>query len=298
MLNFRSISAAIESSPLCANSPSPDRCELAVQMAGAPAIEAATRSHPGTPSEKTKAAAEYEGRTADVYTLPFGLSESADRTCTFYGTIKAGMSFKEVSKMMPQPISVEGSIILPGVYFVDVQQHNFKGGSEPVRTACAFRYKELRQKIDLATLAMEVIPTQWPEEEFTATSQPVATQKASGVFMILSALGTGTLFTAIGMFISCVLGLGMRASSLDAIFKASFFLGITETLLSFIPTFFVAKIALETIALTLTSAVVKDFKVEWSMGYYVVALGAIVIIAFRSILNWIIFGLLLAWLSS
>jgi hypothetical protein len=132
MLNLRIMSAVLKTSLLCENSPSPDRCELAIQMLGAPTIELATKSHPGTPSERTKAAAEYEGVTVDVYTPPYGLSESADATCAFYGTIKAGMTFKEVTKMRPKPISTEGTIILPGVYLVDVKANNFKGGSEPV----------------------------------------------------------------------------------------------------------------------------------------------------------------------
>lgn len=297
MINFRTMSAALETSPLCANSPASDECELAVQMVGAPAIELASKSHAGEPSERTKAAAEFEGVTADVYTVPYGLSESAARTCEFYGTIKAGMKFKEVAKMMPKPISTEGKIILPGVYLVDVHQHNFKGGSEPIRTACVFRYQETQQNVNVNTLAIEVIPTQWPEVSYKTTSQPVAMQKASGLFNTLSVLGTGTLFTAIGMFVAIVLGLGIRANSLETIFKASFFLGIIETLLAFLPIFFIAKIALETLALGLTSAVVKDFKVEWSSGYPVVAAGAIMIMGLRTLLNWIVFSLLLAWLS-
>ncbi|GFE69520.1 phage holin family protein [Chroococcus sp. FPU101] len=297
MINFRTMSAALETSPLCTNSPASDECELAVQIVGAPAIELATKSHSGEPSERTKAAAEYEGVTADVYTIPYGLSESADRTCAFYGTIKAGMTFKEVAKMMPKPISTAGKIILPGVYFVDVQQNNFKGGSEAIRTACVFRYQETKQNVNVDTLAIEVIPTQWPKESYEATSQPVAIQKASGLFSTLSVLGTGTLFTAIGMFVAILLGLGIRANSLDTIFKASFFLGIIETLLSFLPIFFIAKIALETLALGLTSAIVKDFKVEWSSGYPVVAAGAIVIMGLRTLLNWIVFSLLLASVS-
>ncbi|PSF37496.1 hypothetical protein C7H19_10025 [Aphanothece hegewaldii CCALA 016] len=288
MINVRTMSTALETSPLCENSPSSDQCELAVQIASAPAIELAFKRHPGTPSERTKAAAEFEGVTADVYTPPAGLEATAIGTCQFYASLNAGLSYKEIIKMKTTPLSTDGTIVLPGVYFVDVQQNNFKGGSEPIRTACVFQYTETKQKVNVNTLAKEVIPTKWPEVAYEKTSKSIAIQKTVGVFSILSVLGTGTLFTAIGLFVASVLGLGIRAYSLEAIFKASFFLGIIELLLSFLPSLFIARIALETLALSLTSAVVKDFKVEWSMGYPIVAAGAIVIMGLRALLNWIL----------
>lgn len=294
IINVRTISAALETSPLCANSPVPEQCKLAVQLVGSPGIELAFKSHPGVPSERTKAAAEFEGVTADVYTVPAGL-DAADETCSFYATTKAGMKFKEVMKMRPKPLSTKGQIVLPGVYLVDVLQHNFQGGSEPIRTACVFRYQETKKAVKIDTLAIEVIPTQWPEEPYTGDSQSVSLQKAAGVFGLLSVLGTGTLFTAIGLLITVLLGLGIRANRLDTIFKAAFFLGIIETLLSLLPIFFILRMAGQILALGITSLVVKDFKVDWGMGYRVLAASALIIMGLRMVLNWIVFGLLLAW---
>jgi uncharacterized membrane protein YvlD (DUF360 family) len=102
-------------------------------------------------------------------------------------------------------------------------------------------------------------------------------------------LGTGTLFTAIGIFIAAMFGLGMRVDSLKDLYITAFFLGIIETILSFIPIFgWFMTIPLEALALGTISGFVKGFHVHWSDGYPVVAIGALVVLGTRLILNWIL----------
>jgi hypothetical protein len=83
--------------------------------------------------------------------------------------------------------------------------------------------------------------------------------------------------------------LGITIYSLDALYKSAFILGTIETifLTAKIPLFgMFTGLALQTIALGITSACIKGLKVHWSDGYLVVALGTITVIGTKGILQY------------
>lgn len=168
---------------------------------------------------------------------------------------------------------------MPGIYVADVEQNNFKEGQTTVRTACVFRKVNDRTKF----LAADVIPSDWPDKPYLGQlrTDPAATL---GIFFIFIVLGLNTILNALGIFIASVLNLGIRVYSLQTLYQAAFFLGIVQMLFSLIPNLSLfVEIALESIALLITSFVIKGLKLDWAAGYKVVALGAIVIIIVKTI---------------
>ena len=249
----------------------PEYCKLAAQLVGEVTFQQAAQkfTNPMTPSMKT--------RSLDV--------------CEFQGTIYAGKNFREAQEKRNPVISSYGEEVLPGVFVGDVKQTNFKQPGV-VRTGCVLT----NTGKSVAILGSAVIPTNWPEQPFAG--KPITQEslrKTLGVFNILLALGAGTLFNAIGIFLASVWGLGIRVTSLETIYKAAFFLGILETMISLIPAFSVfTSIALETLALGIIGMVVKDFHVQWTDGSRIVAAGTITIIAVSYFLKIVLFGMMAA----
>lgn len=246
-------------------------CKLAAQLVGEVTFQQAARqfTSPMTPIMKTKSLDTFE----------------------IQGTIYAGKNFREAQEKRNPVISSYGEEILPGVFIGDVKQTSFKQQGV-VRTGCVLGNTGKH----IAIIGSAIIPTNWPEQPFEG--KPVTQEsfrKTLGIFNILLALGTGTLFNAIGIFLAFVWGLGIRVNSLETIYKAAFFLGILESMISLIPAFSVfTSIALETLALGLIGIVVKDFHVQWSDGSKIVAAGTVTIIAVSYFLKIVLFGMMAA----
>jgi hypothetical protein len=249
----------------------PEYCKLAVKLVGEVTFQQAAQqfTSPMTPSMKT--------RSLDA--------------CEIQGTIYAGKNFREAQEKRNPVMSSYGEEILPGVFIGDVKQTNFKQPGV-VRTGCVLA----NTGKNVAILASDIIPTNWPEQPFEG--KPISQEsfrKTLGIFNILLALGAGTLFNAIGIYLASIWGLGIRVSSLETIYKAAFFLGILETMIGLLPIFGIfAKIALETLALGVIGLVVKDFHVQWSDGSKVVAAGTVTIIAVSYFLKILLFSMMAA----
>lgn len=247
-----------------------ENCQLAVQLVGELTFQEASQ---------------------DAVPLnPPGRDQSLLKACEVLGNIRAGKTFKESIETNIPVLSSSGEEVVPGIFIADVKQTNFKEGGSTVRTACVFKNTRTRPEL----LGTDVISNSWPDEPYK--SKPIhqeTLRKVLGIYNVFITLGAGTLFTAIGIFIAAVFGLGIRLYSLETLVKAAFLLGIIETIISTIPIFgWFAAIALESLALGLVSAVVKDFHIEWAGGYQLVAAGAIAIIAVRYLLTLALFGLI------
>ena len=213
--------------------------------------------------------------------------------CTLLVNIRAGKTFKESLETSIPVLSSFGEEVVPGIFVADIKQTNFKEGGA-IRMACVFR----NTKTSIPRLGTDVIPNSWPSEPYK--SKPInqeTLRKALGIYNVLIMLGTGTLFTAIGIFIVTTFGLGIQIDSLETLVKAALFLGIIEVIIATIPLIssipilsLAVAIAIESLALGLVSGVVKGFYVDWSAGYPIVAAGAIAIITVRYILNLALFG--------
>lgn len=244
-------------------------CRLAVQLVGELSFqEASQNAVPMTP----------------------GAIDQSLKACEVSGNIRAGKTLKEALNTNIPVLSSSGEEVVPGIFIGDVKQTNFKEGSSTVRTACVFKNTQRRPLL----LGADVISNSWPDEPYKGKPVPLENlRKALGIYSVLITLGAGTLFTAIGIFIATVFGLGIRLYSLETLVKAAFFLGIIETIISAIPIFgLIAAIALESLALGLVSAVVKGFHIDWADGYRVVAAGAVTVITVRYLLLLALFGVI------
>ncbi len=223
--------------------------------------------------------------------MPINIREESLHNCEVRANIYAGKSLRDSVNKNIIVLSSYQEEILPGISIVDVKQTNFKQPGV-VRTGCVL----VNTGKHAAILGSDIIPTNWPNQPFEG--KPISQEsfrKTLGIFNILLALGAGTLFNAIGIYLASVWGLGIRVNSLETIYKAAFFLGILETMIGLFPIFgLFAKIALETLALGLIGLVVKDFHVQWSEGSKIVAAGTITIIAVSYALKIMLFSMMAA----
>jgi hypothetical protein len=228
--------------------------------------------------------------TQNAVPLTPGSTTQSLKNCETRANIQAGKTLQEVLNSNIPVLSSSGEEVLPGILIADVKQTNFKQAGSTIRTACVY----IGTQTHPALLGTDVIPNSWPNEPYK--SKPIeqeSLRKVLGIHSVFISLGTGTLFTAIGIFIAAMWGLGVRVYSLEDLYKAAFCLGMIEILTPAIPGFgLVAAIAIESLALGLVSAVVKGFHIEWADGYPIVAAGTVTIIAVRYLLNWLLFGLI------
>ena len=259
------------------NAKSSDHCQLAVDLVGQQILEEVSQE-----------------------AIPFssGKEYVAKYNCEKYANIKAGVSLAKASPIHTSVINSHGEEILPGIYFVEAKQHNFKEeGNNTVRVACTF----VNQKESPAILASDIIPNNWPVEKYqgkTAIRQIQSLSQALDIYSIFVVMGFGTLFTAIGLFIASMLDWGITINSLDVLYKSAFVLGIVEVIFSSLPMIgFFALIALQTLAIGITSAFIKGFKVNWSDGYLVVCLGTVTVLGVRTILHLLLILLISAFIA-
>jgi hypothetical protein len=248
----------------------PEYCKLAVQLVGAATFHDAAQQFT-TP-------------------MPVDIKDESLRSCIVQANIYAGKTLRESLESKIPALSSYGEEVLPGIFIADIKQTNFKQPGAFVRTGCV----TANGGKHAALLGSDIIPTSWPEQPFAGKPTNQETfRKSLGVFNILLALGTGTLFDAVAIFLVSVWGIGIRVDSLETVYKAAFFLGILETMISLIPSFSIfMSISLTTLALGLISLVIKDFHVEWTAGSKVVAAGTILIIAIPMFLRIMLFSMM------
>ena len=280
VLAVRSVNPSELTDAACKNATgSRQYCHLAAQILGEMTFQAVSQNAvPLTPSGK----------------------EQSLKDCEVFGNVRAGKTLRQSIETVIPVLSSSGEEILPGIFIGDVKQTNFKQSGSTIRTACVIRNTETQpDEIQPVVLRHDIIPNNWPIEPYKRKPIPHEyISKALGVYSILIALGAGTLFTAIGIYIAATLGLGIRLDSLEALFQASFFLGIVESIIFLIPTFsLIVAIALRSLALGVVSAVVKGFHVEWTAGYKIIAGGAITILAVKTILLVALFSMIASFVQ-
>lgn len=251
----------------CKNYPhSPNYCQLAAQLVGESVIEEVS---------------------AESVPITENNIDSALKTCDFWGSMKAGNSLTE-KKTIPV-IESNGGEALPGIYLIDIKHQNLKEGEPFVRTACVFQNTQEK----LQTIAQETIPNDWPAEPYRGRSLAESLNRTNTIYSVLARLFGGTLFTAVGIYVAAVIGLSIRVYSLQTVYKAASLLSVIEAVIMAIPGMAIVPLAaIECVGLFVTSSIIKDFKIDWSDGYRVVAMGALVIVAIRGILSWMLFLLI------
>lgn len=226
-------------------------------------------------------------------------------TCSSMGNLQAGIDLKTVMEKDIPPQSIKGEEVLPGIYVADITQANYTTGSSSVRTACVITARSFGQQMDktnMDVLAVEVIPNDWPKEPYKREVTSIADlQDSLGIFGTLMMLGTGTLFTAIGIILAAISNFGIEIDTVETTFKTAFFFGLVESLfisfwhilITWPPSFFTL-LALDSLVLLITSAVVKEFKMQWNLGFRVIAASTAIIIGTRALLNLLLISLISA----
>jgi uncharacterized membrane protein YvlD (DUF360 family) len=187
--------------------------------------------------------------------------------------------------------------VLSGLLLVDLQNDHPEQPGRTLRTACTFAKTEAAGQPKL--VGFDQIPLDWPKTPYQRTRPDIGSMlRAFGVFGIFVTLGAGTLFTAMALQAAAQFRLGIEIDSLESLGMAAFCLGIIETVTQFllIPAFgflgifggFFGWIAIQSLGLWLTSLLVKGFRVQWERGYWVIAVGVILINIVRFILNLIL----------
>lgn len=217
---------------------------------------------------------------------------SSIETCAIHGNIRAGMPFEQAFKTKPPVLSSSGEEVLPGIFIVDVKQKSLKEPEVTVRTACVFANTksepatETAAQAEMALLAVDTIPINWPDESYKRKPlQHETLKKTLGIYNVAISLGAGTVFTAVGILIAAMLELGIRVDTLASLYQAAFIFGVLEATISTVPIGWLGGLAFNSLILGLVSVFVKGFHVQWTEGYKIVGCGALVIILTRFILN-------------
>jgi hypothetical protein len=188
--------------------------------------------------------------------------------------------------------------IFPGVLVVDLQPQQTQS---KVRNACVYTQvmaesagEEGESAPSSSTYVPELleqaeIPINWPRTPFKNKTTIGALEQTMTVHSTFSALGTNTMFTAVGILGVMFCRLGIQVGSLNSLYQAAFLTGMGETLLGLMPfpLFMRWKVLL---ALGIASIFVKDFEINWSRGYWVLSLSVFLLILIRLLLDWAFFA--------
>lgn len=270
---------------VCEESASTEYCQLASQILGEDKLAKATEK-----------AAPYAPESFEI----------ALQYCELYGNLAAGHTLEESDPRDRPLLYTDVAEILPGIYLSDVEQTSIKDTEESeavVRTVCIFQQRESMSSTygNLRLLGKAAVDTAWPEVTYKPHQGDRSLQaltQALGVYSFFTTWGLNTFFTAVLIYVLAVAGMAIRANSINTIYKASFVLGIVESILGFLPVFgWWIKVPLECIALGITSGCVKGFKIDWSAGYGFVAATAMILIVFRWLLNWLFLFVLFSLFS-
>ena len=232
--------------------------------------------------------------------------QTATSYCELYGNIAAGHPLEDADSRHNPLLKVETKEVFPGVYLVDVEQTSIKDRIEEpeatVRTACIFQQQSsesLYGSVEL--LGKDRINSDWPDVAYQPSQNLQSLQalnQALGAYSFFSNWGLNTLFTAVLIYLLAIMGMAVRANSIQTIYKASFVLGITESILGHLPVLgWWVQVPLACLALGITSGFVKGFSLDWTLGYRFVAATALILIVGRLLLNWLFLGFLFSVFS-
>ena len=259
-------------------------CSLAAKIVGEESLNAVISNLPEPLKEEENLVSE-------------SMMEKGLLNCELYGNIAAGVPFKEAASSKIAPLSSSTKEILPGFYVADVEQTNLKEGNPTVRTACFFyRVKKTSKPYDIKFLAMDQIDVEWPTVAYEPTEKIKSLHtlnKTVRTYSFLSVFGINTFFTAIAIYLLAISGMAIKVDSLDTLYQTSFILGMTKSILSFLPVIgFLALVPVECVALGITSSCIKGFTIDWNTGYPFVAATALLLIVLRTLFSFLFMGLL------
>jgi hypothetical protein len=249
-------------------------CKLAGQMVGLKILESfTTLNQPFTPATKETA-----------------IQDCAQSSQSSEKRVDAKLSLATTSSRSEE--------IFPGVLVVDLQPQQTQS---KVRNACVYTQviaesadEEVESAPSSSTYIPELleqveIPIDWPRTPFRNKTTIGALEQTMTVHSTFSALGTNTMFTAVGILGVMFCRLGIQVGSLNSLYQAAFLTGVSETLLGLVPfpLFMRWKVL---VALGIASILVKDFEINWSRGYWVLSLSVLLLILIRSVLDWAFFA--------
>ncbi|WP_009632988.1 phage holin family protein [Synechocystis sp. PCC 7509] len=251
-------------------------CRLAVQMVGETTFKQA----------------------AKIFTFPMNsiLQKESIELCLNKANSNAGRSRRQGTNIEVLPLSTYGEEIFPGMFFADISQTDFKPPGQPVRTGCLL----VNTGRDAEILGQSIIPTNWPKQPFENEKlTPDKFRRTTTVYSVALILGAGTLFNAIGLYIVSLFGIGIRVTALETIYKAAFLLGILESITLVIPfiLMLILGLPIKSLALGVIGIFIKDFKVQWSEGYLIVAAGTLIIIGVSFFFQMAMFSIIVSFIN-
>ena len=261
-----------------------DYCSLVTQIVGVEYLDTVVASLP-------------EPLTPEESLVPEAMMNYATENCELHGNIAAGVPLKEAAPFKTPVLSSSAVEMLPDFYVADVQQTNLKEGDLKVRTVCFFnRVKKIGKPYSIDFVAYDRVDLDWPEVAYEPSKRVKSLHtlgKTTRTYNFLSLFGVNTLFTAIAIYLLAVCGMAIKVDSIDTIYQASFILGMTKSILSFLPVFGIfILIPIECIALGITSGCVKGFKIDWNAGYHFVAATAMLLLVSRALFTYLFLGFL------
>ena len=230
---------------------SPEYCRLAVNLAGAKTIERSPqRSFPLT--EVTETIANYG--------------------CQRYVNLKAGIPFDKIAPEITPVISSTGEKIFPHIYVVEAQQKNFQRLGN-TKVGCVYTIGKGQRSPK--KLAADVIPLGLPNQQY----QQPKTNLAFGRYTKPINLGLYTIFAALGIAIAAWLNIGIKIKQPSTIYLVALILGIAQLIATSLPFFsLLATIALPILAILTVSLTIKNFQLDWSRGYPLIATSILIVI--------------------
>lgn len=277
--------ATVAASDLCNGSAEQEYCQLATKVVDGEVLEEVLDYTAPLPDD------EYERDR---------LMGQAIANCNPFGAMNAGENFiKAFDKGGPTPVNSAAREVMPGIILADVQHANVDSpGDGDVRTACLLNYASLGGDggawEEAVPMGDVVIPTAWPEVPFESGEGYAEQVRQARAENILVRVGANLIFTAMGMFAAVMLRTAITAYSVDVLCQATIVMCIIETVLDAIVPFGIfSTFAGKSLALGLTSAIVPNFKLDWSNGYFAVLACVMVMSLVRLVCGWILFASIL-----
>ncbi|MEL6929227.1 MAG: hypothetical protein AAFO95_11375, partial [Cyanobacteria bacterium J06600_6] len=262
-----------------------DYCLLAGEMMGAESLDLVVENLP-EPLEESE------------YLVSEAMMSNGSMSCELQGNIAAGVPLKEATPFKTPVLNSSPAEILPDFYVSDVEQTNLQEGDLTVRTVCFFsRTKKIGKRYSIEFLAYDQVDLDWPSVPYEATNRVGSLHtlnKTTHAYNFLSLFGVNTLFTAIAIYLVAICGMAIKADSIETIYQASFVLGMTKSILSFLPIFggLFILVPVECVALGITTGFVKGFNLDWNCGYHFVAATAMLLIILRTLFTFLFLGFL------
>ncbi|MEL6777237.1 MAG: hypothetical protein AAFO06_08280 [Cyanobacteria bacterium J06597_16] len=304
-LGINSVKAADYGYPSCADTlGSPESCMLAVQLVGddlamSDVVESASPLM--TPEVKERAIARCSNEGYFISSKP-----------------PMGTSWRPNHEDAITITASSTEELFPGVLLTTLTQTDSHADGATLRLACLdytepfeildFASEDFatdlaavtqgEQKLDITTDLISVefdeIPENWPEEPYDGYAEIAQSfERFEGVYNVFVSFGANTLFTAIGLVIAVIWCACYRCHTLNDIYQTALVLGVVETVLSISPGIgLFASVAMEVLAIGITSRIVKGFDVDWTYGYHYLMLGAVTIMGVRLVLNTLMYSAL------